>query len=151
MPTLENVSSLAPATGRLQQAIDEASAAGGGRVLVPAGVHRTGSLQLRSDIELHLEAGATLQLVPEPELYPPVTARWEGAPVDVHRPGLYASGARNVAITGFGTIDGGGQAWWERSREITGVVISGAREPVVSSHDGDRIRLEVRGDDEHHG
>ena len=140
MPTLENVSSLAPATGRLQQAIDEASAAGGGRVLVPAGVHRTGSLQLRSDIELHLEAGATLQLVPEPELYPPVTARWEGAPVDVHRPGLYASGARNVAITGFGTIDGGGQAWWERSRD-QGSGLSHPRPTLIGLHGCERVTI----------
>src|SRR5699024_10865021 len=42
------------ATRRLQQAIDAASSRGGGRVVVSAGVHRTGALHLRSGIELHL-------------------------------------------------------------------------------------------------
>ena len=44
----------------VQQAIDRCSAAGGGRVVVPAGMYKTGSIELRSHVELHLEAGATL-------------------------------------------------------------------------------------------
>ena len=39
----------------LQRRIDEAAAAGGGRVVVKAGVHHTGTLRLRSHVELHLE------------------------------------------------------------------------------------------------
>ena len=140
MPTLEKVSALAPATAGLQQAIDETAAAGGGRVVVPAGVHRTGSLQVYSDIELHLEAGATLQLVPQPELYPPIAARWEGAPAEVHRPGLYARGARNVSITGFGTVDGGGHAWWERSRD-QGAGLSRPRPTLIGLHECERVTI----------
>ena len=44
----------------LQRRIDEAAAAGGGRVVVKAGVHHTGTLRLRSHVELHLEEGAVL-------------------------------------------------------------------------------------------
>ena len=47
-------------TGRdsIQAAIDEVASAGGGRVTVPAGAHESGSIRLRSGIELHLEKGA---------------------------------------------------------------------------------------------
>ena len=44
-----------------QKLIDEAAAKGGGRVTVPAGVHETKSLRLRSHVELHLEKGAVLR------------------------------------------------------------------------------------------
>src|SRR5699024_10500811 len=72
----------------------EAAAAGGGRVTVPAGVHRLGALRLRSGIELRLAAGALLQFVPDPALSPAVEARWEGAVGLVHSPCLYAHGER---------------------------------------------------------
>ncbi|WP_420114414.1 glycoside hydrolase family 28 protein [Pseudactinotalea sp.] len=101
-------------TESLQAEIDAAAQRGGGRVVVPAGVHRTGALRLRSHVDLHLEAGAVLQFDPDPVLYPAVDARWEGAPRQIHSPCLYAQGEVGVAITGLGTIDGGGQAWWER-------------------------------------
>ena len=104
------------ATARLQGQIDAAAAAGGGQVRIPAGVHRTGALRLRSGIDLHLEAGAVLQFVADPELYPPVEARFEGAVGTVHSPCLFAHGEKDVSITGLGTIDGAGQPWWDLSR-----------------------------------
>ena len=48
-------------TAKWQAAIDAADAAGGGRVTVPAGVHPVGQLDLRSNVELHLEKGAVLE------------------------------------------------------------------------------------------
>lgn len=104
-------------TDELQTRIDAAAARGGGRVVVPAGTYRTGSLRLRSHVELHLEAGAVLEFVPDPELYPVVVARWEGVEREVHAPCLYAVGEEGVAITGLGTIDGSGAAWWQRFRQ----------------------------------
>ncbi|MGC5165569.1 glycoside hydrolase family 28 protein [Luteimicrobium sp. DT211] len=106
-------------TAELQARIDAAGAAGGGRVVVGPGVHRTGALRLRSHVELHVEAGAVLQFVPDPALYPPVEARWEGAPATIHQPCLYADDAEHVTISGDGTIDGGGAAWWSAFREGT--------------------------------
>lgn len=104
-------------TAELQAAIDAAARNGGGRVVVPAGVHHTGALRLRSHIELHLEAGAVLRFVADPALYPPVEARWEGAPRLIHQPCIYAAGETNVSLTGFGTLDGGGAPWWEAVRD----------------------------------
>ena len=47
-------------TQALQRAIDDCSAAGGGRVVVPAGSFKTGTIVLKSNVNLHLEHGATL-------------------------------------------------------------------------------------------
>lgn len=47
-------------TSALQQAIDDCSRAGGGRVVVPAGMYKTGSIRLKSHVCLYLEQGATL-------------------------------------------------------------------------------------------
>ena len=47
-------------TKALQRAIDACSKAGGGRVVVPAGNYKIGSIVLKSNVHLHLEHGATL-------------------------------------------------------------------------------------------
>lgn len=52
---------------------------GGGQMVVPAGTFTTSSLRLRSNIELNLSVGATLQFVDNPDAYPVVESRWEGA------------------------------------------------------------------------
>ncbi|WP_245534385.1 glycoside hydrolase family 28 protein [Xylanimonas cellulosilytica] len=125
-------------TESLQARIDEAAARGGGRVTVGPGVHRTGSLRLRSHVELHVEAGAVLQFVPDPALYPPVEARWEGAPATIHQPCLYAHDAEHVAITGDGVIDGGGGPWWEAFRAGT---LAHPRPTLVGLHRCTHVRL----------
>lgn len=129
-----------PSTHRLQHAIDEAASRGGGRIVIEPGVHRTGALRLRSGIELHLEAGAVLEFIPDPALYPPVEARWEGAPRTVHSPCLFAEGEENVAITGLGTIDGGGQAWWETFRERP-AELAHPRPTLIGLHGCRRVTL----------
>ena len=54
---------IAPAANReaINRAITAASAAGGGRVIVPPGEWRTGTVELKSGVELHLEKGAVLK------------------------------------------------------------------------------------------
>ena len=138
--TPQDSAATAPATARLQHAIDEAAALGGGRVSLPAGVHRTGALRLRSGVELHLEAGALLQFVPDPALYPAVEARWEGAAGAVHSPCLYAHGEQDVAITGLGTIDGGGQAWWDTFRHRRDE-LAHPRPTLIGLHECERVTL----------
>ncbi len=56
-------------TGKIQKAIDDCFLAGGGRVLVPGGVYITGSLRIRSRVELYLESGAILKGSRNPEDY----------------------------------------------------------------------------------
>ena len=53
----------------IQKAIDKCTKKGGGRVIVPAGqTFKTGAITLKSHVNLHVEEGAVLQFVFEPEL-----------------------------------------------------------------------------------
>lgn len=84
----------------LQALIDKVSAQGGGRVIVPPGNFLTGSIFLKSNVELHLEAGAAL-------LGPFDRNEYVS---DFDRPALVAAvNQRNVAISGKGIVDGQGQ------------------------------------------
>lgn len=90
-------------TKAIQSAINAASAAGGGVVQVPAGTYLCGPIQLASKVNLHLEAGALLRMLPL-EKYPGGTVN----------PANFIGGSdlHDVAITGAGAIDGQGAAWW---------------------------------------
>lgn len=99
-------------TEAIQRAIDEAGRHGGGRVVVPAGEFLTGALFLKSHIEVHLMMGATLLFSDRQEDYPVVASRWEGVNRDVYASCLYAEDAEQIAVTGYGTIDGNGEEWW---------------------------------------
>ena len=65
-------------TAAIQAAIDAASAAGGGEVTVPEGVFRTGGLELKSGVTLHLLEGAILEGSRDPEDYMPPLERLLG-------------------------------------------------------------------------
>ena len=103
----------------IQAAIDACHADGGGRVVVPASREPfiTGSLRLRSHVELHLEAGATLAGSSVPEHYQRDTAAGEYADVTASAFLLRADDAAGVAVTGLGTIDGRGSAFMAGYRE----------------------------------
>lgn len=94
------------------KAIEACVKAGGGRVVVPKGFYLlNGPIHLASNVNLHLMAGATVTFGAEIEYYLPlVLTRWEGTMMYGHSPRVYARGARNVAITGKGTIDGNARA-----------------------------------------
>lgn len=94
--------------GDIQREIDEASARGGGRVVVPPGRHLVGQIDLRSNVELHLEKGAVLEGKVGIENYRVTKLPYsEGAWSAV----VSAIGVTNVAITGEGEIFGNGAAW----------------------------------------
>jgi polygalacturonase len=103
-------------TDAIQEAIDRCGEAGGGRVVLDPGTYMSGTLWLRSNVELHLAAGATLQGTTDPDLYEEFTApgfRHEHAPEGNSRALLCASGAANVAITGGGEINGAGPGFYD--------------------------------------
>lgn len=104
-------------TRALQAAIDACARAGGGTVVVPAGSYVTGSLFLRSNITLYLDAGATLLGSEEPADYPVVSGRWEGSEQPTYAPLIAGSDLTNIAVAGRGTIDGRGAVWWARFRD----------------------------------
>jgi polygalacturonase len=66
-----------------------------------------GPLHLKSNVNLHLEAGSTLRFSADLEDFLPVVyTRWEGTQLYNYSPFIYAIGAEDIAITGAGTIDG---------------------------------------------
>ncbi|HEX2100555.1 MAG TPA: glycosyl hydrolase family 28-related protein, partial [Candidatus Synoicihabitans sp.] len=96
----------------IEAAIDAAAAAGGGRVIIPAGRWLSdGPIHLKSRIELHVADGATLLFGPDPARYLPVVlTRWEGTEMYGYSPLIYAREVEDVAITGRGVIDGNGES-----------------------------------------
>ncbi len=109
-------------TEALQRAIDACHAEGGGTVLVPAGAFKTGSVFLRSNINLHLEAGATLYGSTDIGDYTPVKTDYVS--LRTHTPTIqliYADKADHVSITGEGTIDGRGKAFPKLSWNDEGI------------------------------
>ena len=102
----------------MQNAIEKAAAAGGGKVVLAPGTHRSGTIYLRDNVELHLPAGSRLLGGTEPEEYDDLPAGLYGeyAPCKCSKTLVAASGAVNIAITGSGVIEGGGPAFYDRDR-----------------------------------
>ena len=104
------------ATEAIQKAIDAAEAAGGGKVVVPEGTWTTGTIWLRSHVELHLEKGAVLKGSTDeadynrndvfPENFWSDAEEWSGGHL------VIGYKVEDVAITGEGIIDGSGPAFF---------------------------------------
>ncbi len=102
-------------TDAFRRAVAACAAAGGGRVVVPAGRFLTGPIHLRSNVNLHVSQGATIAFSQDPKAYLPVVfTRWEGMEMMGYSPLIYAFEQENVAITGKGTLDGQAttSVWW---------------------------------------
>lgn len=101
----------------VQKALDDCSRTGGGRVVVPEGVWNTGTIWMRSGVELHLKRGAMLKASSDladyndedayPENWRSVSEEWNGKHL------IIAREAENIAITGPGTIDGNSGVFFE--------------------------------------
>ena len=97
----------------INKAIDACSKAGGGRVVVPAGVFLTGAINLKSNVDLHVSKGATLKFSTDPKAYMPIVhTRWEGMELMHLSPLIYAYEQTNIAVTGEGTLDGQGKSFF---------------------------------------
>jgi polygalacturonase len=102
-------------TAAFAKAITACNAAGGGRVVVPAGDFLTGPIHLKSNVNLYVGSGGTIRFSQDPRKYLPlVFSRWEGMELMNYSPFIYAFEQKNIAITGPGVLDGqsNNQAWW---------------------------------------
>jgi polygalacturonase len=98
-------------TGAFAAALAALAEKGGGELVVPPGLWLTGPVRLRSHINLHLERGALIQFSRDYKLYPLTVIDLKGEKeVDSTSP-ISGENLENVAITGEGVIDGGGDAW----------------------------------------
>lgn len=117
-------------TDLIQKAIDECSDSGGGIVTISGGSFLTGTIFLKSNVTLHLENGAVLLGSTKREDYKPSNL-------------IRAKNAKNVAITGDGTIDGQGYLMWvptkKQSASLRGENTFAHQRPAV----GNLILLEA--------
>ncbi len=98
-------------TEAFAKTIKACASAGGGKVVVPAGLWLTGPIQLKSNINLHVEQGAVVLISPDFEDYPLLRKTWEGLAAVRCMPPIFGENLKNIAITGSGIFDGSGQAW----------------------------------------
>lgn len=92
-------------------AMDELSSRGGGHLIVPAGVWRTGPIGIKSNIDLHVEHDAVVVFDPSRELYPVIRTSFEGLDTRRCESPIHADGEKNISITGGGVFDGSGESW----------------------------------------
>lgn len=133
-------------------AIAAASEAGGGTVVIPAGIWLTGPIELKSNIRLYACRGAIVMFDKNPEEYPVFLADYEGQPRIRTVSPIHAREAENIAISGEGIFDGNGQLWrplkqmkttekqWKKCLEDSSYVLKGKEGgiwmPTESSYRG---------------
>jgi len=134
-------------TAAFTKALAAVTAAGGGKLVVPKGEFLTLPINLVSHLDLHLEDGAKIQFPADLKAYsaidallprPDSLAKMDGGNSSL----LYGDTLTDVAITGTGTIDGGGQAWWGSRGKTTAVgPIHGRPKMIILTH-SQRIHLD---------
>ena len=101
-------------TKAIQSAIDAANAAEGGTVIFPKGRFLTGSIEIKSDVNIYLEEGAVLLGSTNPNDYKAMDT--EGRPVSPKSDDnsqlalVLAHNANNISLSGKGLINGQGRA-----------------------------------------
>jgi uncharacterized Zn-finger protein len=89
----------------IQKAIDSAAAAGGGTVYLPPGDYTSGTLLLRSHINVYIEAGATLFASEDPAAFDLQKVKSKDAL-------FFGEDLEDIAIGGRGTVDGQARYFW---------------------------------------
>jgi len=124
-------------TEAIQKGIDACAAGGGGTLVVPKGEFVTGALFLKPGVNLQLQEGGVLKASANIEDFPIRSGnRFEGHFEDWRAAIVNAEKTDHLRVTGPGTIDGSGPAYWSRNtpngrprnlyiRDSSDVVVSG--------------------------
>jgi len=101
-------------TAEIKAAIAVLEGKGGGTLYFPPGKYLTGTIELKSNTTLHLEGGATIFGSPNRTDYLPLCDLVQGYKGDGSGISglIFANRAKNITVTGRGTIDGNGQSFW---------------------------------------
>ena len=101
-------------TPAIQKSIDMCTNAGGGMVYFPPGEYLSGTIYLKDNVDLHVEAGAKILGSPDLEDYfVPEGIDHTSREALYHIHLICAKNAKNIAISGRGTIDGNGRAFFD--------------------------------------
>lgn len=129
-------------TQAIQTAIDACAKAGGGMVTFGAGEYVTGALFLKSKVHLNVAKGVTLLGSQDDARYPRLPTRVAGIEMTWPAALINVNDARNVKISGGGTIDGRGEKWWKRYWDLRkDYEPRGLR--WAADYDAERVRLMV--------
>ena len=115
-------------TKAIQDAINAAVNAGGGKVVVPSGTYLSGPLQFASNLNLQIDSAAVLKMLP--------IDKYPGGTIDGT---AFISGAKlhDIAVSGKGTIDGQGSAWWPLAKTT-----NAKRPRMIAFKDCERVLIE---------
>jgi len=129
-------------TKAIQKAIDECSSNGGGKVTLAPGEYVSAAIFIKDNVELNIPAGVTILGSQLESDYPRAPTRVAGIEMSWPSALINVANAKNVKITGGGTIDGRGQLWWDKywnlRREYEPKGLRWA-----SDYDAERVRLIV--------
>ncbi|MDD4993525.1 MAG: glycosyl hydrolase family 28 protein [Paludibacter sp.] len=115
-------------TQSIQNAINAASAVGGGKVVVPRGEYLCGPLRFCNNLNLQIDSAAILRMLP--------IDRYPGGIVS-GTAFISGSALHDVAISGKGMIDGQGNPWWPFAKT------QGAKRPrMIALKDCERVLIE---------
>ncbi len=110
-------------TQAIQNAIDVCNAGGGGRVVIPSGNFKTGTIIFKSHVELYLEEGATLWGSKNISDYPGIKPGYVSLRTqNTTRQLIYAENADHIAISGLGEINGQGKSFVRTQSNDEGVL-----------------------------
>lgn len=98
-------------TEAINNAIKAVSEKGGGKVVIPEGLWLTGHVVLQNNVNLHVEKNALVLFSGDADLYPLVRTSFEGLDMLRCQSPISAMNAENIAITGYGVLDGSGDSW----------------------------------------
>lgn len=104
-------------TEAIAAAIAVVSEKGGGRVVIPRGLWLTGPIVMKSNINIHAEAGALVTFSKNKDLYPLIESYFEGWKTARCLSPIYGKDLENIAFTGEGIYDGSGEVWRQVKRE----------------------------------
>ncbi len=96
-----------------QRTIDLCSKQGGGRVFIPSGYYLTGPIELKDNVHLVLDQNAFVKFTKSKEEYPLIWTEYEGEKRIRATSPITADHCQNIAITGYGILDGSGDLWRE--------------------------------------
>lgn len=101
-------------TEAIAAAIKACNAAGGGKVVLPAGKYVTGPIHLLDNVNLEIAEGAEVLFTTDKSLFPLVHTSYEGTELMNFSPLIYAKDKKNIAITGKGVLNGqaNNENWW---------------------------------------
>ena len=131
----------ANSTKAIQKAIDEC-AKKGGIVAFKSGNYLTGAIFLKKNVHLRIDEGVTLIGSQDEKDYPRLPTRVAGIEMPWLAGLININDAKNVKISGGGSIDGNGKKWWDKYWTLRKEY-----EPKglrwASDYDAERVRLMV--------